>query len=1392
MKRLLGATLGGLLLLAAAGAPADALRVRHMFRHLTIEDGLSQSSVNCLLQDRYGFVWLGTQDGLNRYDGHGFKVWKTDADDPLTLSDAYITCVAEDSVGNLWVGSEASGFALFDRIAWRFTYLCSGPPRAADETGTNYEVLAILVDPQGTVWIGTQSHGLLRHDPQTGAQHPVAGLPSDEVTALVLDRQGSLWVGTAAGLVRFEPRAGSLQRIDPAGLGARRILALRESTAGDLWIGTEQGLARWNPLSGRCETHLDSAEIGIAGVRSIAEDQTGALWIGGEGTGLLRYQPSTAERYVFALDLATRTALQSDNVKAVMVDAAGVVWVGHDLGASLLDTNAKQFYHFRREPGEPNTLSDNTVWSIVEDRQGLVWIATNDGLNRFDPHTGRFTVITADARDPRRPSSDRLTVLREDSQGRIWMGYAQGALNAYDPASEQFTHVRQDSTGLAGAPSLRVYDVEEGPDGTIWMATFDGVQSWDPQTGAFTGHWRGQPGLFDLGGNACKTIEIEPGGVLWVGTWGVGVLRIDVAAGSRRHYRHDSADGESLSSDTITALLRDRLGRIWVGTGSGLNRLDPATGRCTRLTEKDGLPNNTIYALSEDDQGRIWASTNFGLVCLDPVTLAFDHYQAKDGCQSNEFNMGAACLGRSGRMYFGGINGFNIFYPEQIQANPYLAPVAITDFQINNHSVLIGELNRGRKLLTRPIELTERLELDYRDHVISFAFTSLHFAAPEKNRYAYMLEGFDRDWTEAGNRSHATYTNLPAGDYVFRVRGTNSDGVWNANGPALAITVEPPFWQTAWFLTLAALAGLSAINGIIRYRTRLMKVRTQDLEKRVARRTADLTRANHFLQQEISERRRVEEALRVAKEQAEEATRAKSEFLANMSHEIRTPMNGVIGMTALLLESELTPEHREHLEVVYASARNLLSIINDILDFSKIEAGKLELEHIDFDLRDLVEEVGEMLGPRARAKNLRFQLRVDHDVPASLCGDPVRTRQILVNLVNNAVKFTDAGEVRVSVALADQTADRIGLRFEVADTGVGIPANRRDHLFESFFQADTSTTRRYGGTGLGLAICKQLIDLMEGEINVESEPGHGTRFWFRIAYSRGATPKAESPLGGRVLLVLPDTDARDVLMEHLRFLGCEPVAPAIAGDPAQIALLTLAADPDYRAVIAGTWSENPETRHVPRKLQVALGASAPACVALFHLGEQLDPSELRASGFAGWVSRPVRHRKLRDVLQALATGQPAVPELIPAAPVAGAERAATAPVADPAPTLPLLLAEDNPVNQKVASILLSKQGYQVEVVGNGPEALAALAQRRFALVFMDVQMPVMDGYEAVRKIRAGEDGVLDPQVPIIALTAHAMKGDRQRCLDAGMDDYLAKPIDQKALIALLDKYLGAP
>ncbi len=1385
---------------------AAGLVLQPAFRHLTIEEGLSQSTVNDILQDQQGFMWLATQDGLNRYDGSEFRVWKTDPDDQFSLGDSYVTRIVEGAGDLLWVGTDAAGFGSFDRATGRFTSVGGGGP---DQPGNDFEVTDLALDGQGVVWVATRRLGLIRHDPALGtltmyraSSGPVPDWPSDEVLSVLVDATGRVWAGTAAGLACLLPGDGGIEfyRHDPAdsrSLCSDRVTAIYQGNAGELWLGTDRGLDRFLSRQGGFAHHLNGpgAPFDLRGgeIVTLVEDLTGGLWIGGKDVGLVRYDLGTGQATRFNADLTRPRSLQNEMVTCVALDRSGVVWVGHNLGASLLDSHAKQFYHFHREARATDTLSSNSVWSLYEDVRGDVWLATDNGINVFDPRTGKFRVYREDEGDPASPSSNRFTTVREDHAGGLWFGYAYGALNRYDPQRKVFTRVPRDLKGVDGAPSLRVYAFAEEADGKLWMGCAEGVQSYNPRTGRYAAHFFDPQDPYFIGGFPCKSLLVDRKGHLWIGTYGDGIIAVDPVSGERRHFRHDPQDPGTLTNNTVLCVGEDKRGGVWVGTSSGLNRIDTATGVVLRFTERDGLPNNTIYGIQEDASGSLWISTNFGLVRLDPRTMALDHFRAKDGVQSNEFNMGAVHLGRSGRMYFGGINGFNVFYPEHIRNNPYVPPVVITDLRLFNRSIPVGEHTGGRTILTAPISQTEQVTLSYRDYVISFSFSALHYASPEKNRYAYIMEGFDSEWNEVGNWHHATYTNLPPGRYVFRVRGSNSDGVWNETGATVAVTVEPPFWRRAWVLVLAGLTALTLLNALIRYRTRLTSVRTRELEMRVQQRTSDLTRANHFLQQEISERRRVEEALRVAKEQAEAATQAKSEFLANMSHEIRTPMNGVLGMTALLLETSLTADQRENLEVVFSSARNLLGVINDILDFSKIEAGKLVLECIDFEPRDIVDEVAEMLARRAQEKGLRYSGWVDHRVPKGLRGDPSRLRQILVNLTNNAVKFTQSGSVAVRVMVAESHPTWTRLRCEVQDTGVGIPDDRMDCLFESFSQVDASTTREFGGTGLGLAICKQLTDLMHGQIGVQSELGRGTTFWFEVDLGMAARlddDRAVTP-PPRALLGFEDDDLRAQVSEQLLYFGWEVGEAALTELGGELGRAAVEGRP-YAATIVGPWRAGGDLDARLGLIAPALRATGGNWIVVSATDEMPDPSALAALGCQVCLASPVRHRKLSAAL-AGADAEPLIgvsaSRPATAAPSPDATTTGESTLPEPSPALPLLLAEDNPVNQKVASLMLRKLGYQVEVVANGAEALEALARRRYALVLMDVQMPVMDGYEAVRRLRAAENGVLDPQVPVVALTAHAMAGDRERCLDAGMDDYLTKPIDVAKLAAVLVRRL---
>ncbi len=1377
------------------------------FQRLLLADGLSQSSILSVYQDSRGFIWMGTQDGLNRYDGRRIISFKSDPEDPHSLSSTTVWCITEDPQGDLWVGTEGGGFNRFHRDTETFTQFRHDP--ASDAAGKFYDVRAITADSSGCIWMGTHGDGLLCYDTSSETLKAVThdpavpgGLPSDDVSAVLLGRDGRIWAGTGAGLAVLDPGTGAITTFtaggaadgDPGGsLPGGEVRALSLGLHGGIWVGTSSGLARIDEMTGRVIDRPDVRGRGLPeslAVVAVQELPGGVLWVGSAHQGAFRVDLDSGHWRMFRNDPQNPASLSDDEVYAIILDYTGVVWIGTSNGANRLDSRAKQFYHFRNKPGDPTSLSNDCVWSICEDRRGRVWSVTESGINILDPQTGVMDQVFADKDDPHKPSYDSFIEVVEDSQGGIWLGARDGALNRYDPETGIYTRFSPDPDDYHAIADDRIFAVACDHFGRIWFGTMTDLECYDPGTGLFRRYRHDPEDALSIPQGGVRDLFVDETGRLWMSLWGNGVGCLDFATGNFGHYNHHDENNHSLSSNTVLSIIVDHRNRVWVGTSTGLNLLDPATGRCRRYSTKDGLPNNTIYRIEEDGSGYLWVSTNFGLARFQPDTGEVRTYVDRDGIQNNEFNMGASHVGRSGRMYFGGIQGFNAFYPDSIRNNPIAPRVVLTDFRIFNKTVPVGPLPDGRTVLDKAVSETDHIELTSRDHVISFEFADLHFASPLKNSFAYIMEGFEDRWNEVGTRNHATYTNLPPGNYVFRVKGSNNDGVWNDEGLAVTVHVTPPFYRAAWFIAAAVLFLVAVVYGLHRYRMRLVDVKNKLLEKRVDERTSDLTFANQALQQEINVRKRIESELREASNKAVAATKAKSEFLANMSHEIRTPMNGVLGMTSILLETDLSDNQREYAEAVYSSARNLLTIINDILDFSKVEAGKLQLEYTEFDLFSLLDQVTKTLGYKAQAKGLHFTCEIDGPVPRRLKGDPGRLTQVLVNLANNAVKFTSEGRVQVKVSCPGVSDGRAELHFEVKDTGVGIPADRIDKVFESFTQVDTSVTRKFGGTGLGLTIVKQLVSLMEGRVSVESVEGEGTTFHVEITLETDSQLRMPS-CRVRTLVVHPRAEVGESVCRIMAGLGCR--VRAAAPETAAAVFGKGAADGEpYDLVLVSQTGTRTEIAMLVEQLRKLAGQDVFQVYILCKHGKGVPDGELAAMGLSGNLTVPPLYQKLEKLLADLPTvGCGKVSGEASVASQNEAQEPQSLPVRHSEAEQPLiLLAEDNPINQKVALLLLKKLGYRVDLVENGLEVLSAVAEKDYAAVLLDVQMPEMDGLEAARRIRAADSPARNPQVPLIALTAHAMAQDRRRSIEAGMDDHLAKPISSKTLQKALADLIG--
>ncbi|WP_313174654.1 two-component regulator propeller domain-containing protein [Massilia sp.] len=1139
-------TLLFVLLLALAGgfaapacaAPDPTLR----FEHLSVEDGLAQESVLAMAQDSDGFMWFGTQNGLSRFDGYRFVNFRNVVGDPSTLASNWIRVLHVDPQGRLWIGTDG-GLARYDAATQSFQQFL--PEEPARRGNGNRHVRAVIDDGKGGLWLGT-GDGLQHFDIASGrfttwhhAPGDPDGLASDDINALVLDRSGLLWIGSSAGVDSFDP---SLRRFTHHAGGKSApdnvVNALLVDAANTLWIGSLGGVDRMalaGPEVGRRQRLGPEQGIPRAWITALYQDVQGQVWVGAHDEGLYRWDAQRARFEVHRQVVADSHSLADNHIAALYRDRVGTFWVGTwYAGVSRVDLGSGGFARIVRERDGAGT-ADNRVKGIENDGGGKLWLASTSSLQLYDPAApGQANRIWR--HEPHNPNSlidTSVNAVVRDRQGLLWVGGRTG-ITSFDPKSGRF--VRQvlatSDSNASNANNVRAMSL--GRDGMVWIATKGGLHMLDPATRQVTSYRHDPARQASLADNMVRPVLEDRRGRLWVGTFN-GLDLLDRASGRFRHFRHDGYDPTSLSHDEIHYLMEDRAGNIWVGTAVGLNKMVTAADGSVsfvRYTMRDGLVDDAVAAMLEDADGAIWISTTNGLSRFEPATNTWRSYTAADGTVDGAYFDAAAARAPDGSLYFGGFNGITAFDPRALRYNRIAPRAVITGFQIFNRPVQ----QSWPELLDGPIENARTITLSAKHSVFSLEFSALHYAAPKRNRFAYKLEGFDQAWVNAdAGKRFATYTNLDPGRYVFHVRAANKDGVWSETPATLEIVIEPPAWGTWWFRIASILMLLSACYAGYRLRTRSLRRQQLRLERQVGARTEEIGLQNRLLERQTAELREREQQVRqntielgeanralhenerrlqLAARRAEDAARQKSEFLANMSHEMRTPLAGVIGMLGFALrDGQLKESTREQIARGQANAEALLAIINDLLDFSKIEAGKLTVETIDFALDAAIGNVAALFEEQAAALSIDFAIELAPDLPRFVQGDPTRLRQVLVNLVGNAFKFTPAGQVLLRVErrpedqpdAAQQEAPHF-IRFSVQDTGIGIAAEALPRLFQKFEQADATTTRRYGGTGLGLAICRQLVELMNGSIEAHSAPGEGSTFSFVLPMHDGAEP----------------------------------------------------------------------------------------------------------------------------------------------------------------------------------------------------------------------------------------------------------------------------------------------
>lgn len=1032
-----------------------------------LHDGLSNYHIKYIFQDSKGFMWFSTFDGLNKFDGNHFTTYESSPLDSTTLCDNFVNIMVEDKDKNIWIGT-ASGLNIYNRDKDNFSTV------SALQKSTSFCVTTLLLDDHDNLWVGSYGRGLFIYNIKskkvisfTTDKQDTNTISSNVITGIVKDRKHRIWIGTRNGLNLYNDKTKTFRHLfhndqDPLSLTQNSINALSTDKEGNVWVATiGEGLNQLVEHNGRFTFKTFTATDKPGGlsnnhILSLCPDRKGNLWIGTENGGLnyLHIQSGIFEHF-YAED-GNPKALASNSIWSVFEDKDGILWIGtYNKGINMLDERFNKFEVFQKNYTTNRQLTNNDIKDFKQGRSGTIWIATDGGgICGFNPETRQFLDFPGN----NKLSTKTVISLLIDNKGNFWAGTWSFGIDRFDKNGNKVRNYKCATNKTTGGKISCLYQDKKG---NIFVGTSgNGLFRYDPQADDFISIVNKAPNSQLNENTFISQISEDSQHNIWIGTF-YGLMRM--APNGMEDYKftqyfHD-ATPESLCNSRVKTVFEDSRKRIWVGTENGLDLMTNPNGSFTHIDKQNGLPNSTINGILEDNHGNLWIGTNKGVTKFNPDAMSFQNFTKEDGLCSNETSMGTCLKTPSGSLLFGGSSGFNMICPDNIQFNTHIPSVYITDISISNCRVKIGAKNSP---LQKNISETKEITLTHEQNSFTIEFVAINYTRPSKNQYKYMLEGFDKTWVNSGTQHSATYTNMNAGKYTFRVMGSNNDGVWSVKPCVLEIKVLPPFWKTPW----AYLVYFIIIGALVFSFMQLWKIKTEQEQR---------------LKYEKLQRKH-----------EDELNKLKMQFFTNISHELRTPLTLIISPLEHILSSgDITGKLKQQLGLAFKNTERLFRLVNELMDFSKSEENKLKLQVKPFDMVQFVHDSFHLFTDEAKLKHIDFTFETDADIVMAW-ADQNKLEKVFTNLLSNAFKYTpENGFIKVKITVP-ATSNTISIAF--INSGHGISPEYLNRIFDRFFQVPDNETNNYTGTGIGLALVKNIMDLHHGTINVTSEIDHQTCF----------------------------------------------------------------------------------------------------------------------------------------------------------------------------------------------------------------------------------------------------------------------------------------------------------